>query len=112
MTIEEILSLGSLDEIKYELTQRAAPKVTVEVCLKQLDPLSHDVFNQAIRPKKTVKKASGQKDDKGQPIYNDSQEEVARIAIPFQQIPDSLNNVCKVLQSHQFPHFPGMKVNP
>ena len=86
MTIEEILSLGSFDEIKYELTQRAAPKVTVEVCLKQLDPLSHDVFNQAIRPKKTVKKASGQKDDKGQPIYNDSQEEVARIAIPFQQI--------------------------
>jgi SPP1 family phage portal protein len=86
MTLEEILALQDFAAIKKELTVKEAPKVPKENCLKQYDPSRHDIFDETKRPKKLVKKASGQKDDKGQPIYVDAQEEVARIAIPFQDI--------------------------
>ncbi len=86
MTIEEILALGDIAEIKKELTKKAELKVSNETCLKQFDQSKHDVFDVAKRPKKQVKKASGQKNEKGEPIYVDAEEEVARIAIPFQQI--------------------------
>lgn len=86
MTIEEILALEDIAEIKKELTKKAEPKVSKEVCLKQFDQSKHDVFDIAKRPKKQVKKASGQKNAKNEPIYIDVEEEVARIAIPFQQI--------------------------
>lgn len=86
MTIEEIFALKDFAAIKYELTKKVAPNVASDVCIKQFDPTKHGVFDEAIRPKKIVKKASGQKDTKGEPLYTDVQEEVARIAIPFQQI--------------------------
>ena len=83
MTIEEILA-QEFAAIKKQLTAKATPKVTVENCLKQYDPLQHTVMNEEKRPKKLVKKVTGN-DANDKPIYTDVQEEVARIAIPMQQ---------------------------
>ena len=85
MTIDEILALPFADQ-KKELTRKATPVVLNADLLKQYDPLQHDVFDEAKRPKKLVNKATGQKDDKGEPVYATVQEEVARIALPFQKI--------------------------
>jgi hypothetical protein len=57
MTIEEIFALKDFAAIKYELTKKVAPNVASDVCIKQFDPTKHGVFDEAIRPKKIVKKA-------------------------------------------------------
>jgi hypothetical protein len=76
MTIEEILALSDFAAIKKELTVKATPKVAIEDCLKQYDPLQHDVRDEAKRPKKMVQKATGQKDAQGNPIYADARKKL------------------------------------
>lgn len=46
----------------------------------------HDVFDESKRPKKTIKKDSGDTDDKGNPILVTTQVEVARVGLPFQEL--------------------------
>ena len=86
MTIEEIFALNDFTAIKKELTNKVALNVPNETCLKQFDPTKHGVFDEAVRPKKIVNKSSGVYDANGLPIMSSAQEDVARIAIPFQQI--------------------------
>jgi len=86
MTLQEILALSDFAAIKKELTTKVKPKVANADLLKQIDPLLHNVFDEAKRPKKMVNKASGQKNEAGEPIYTTAQEEVARIAFSFQQV--------------------------
>ena len=86
MTIEEIFALPDFAAMKKELTTKVTPNVTNEVLIKQYDPLKHNVFDEALRPKKMVSKATANKGADGKTIYATSQEEVVRIAIPFQKI--------------------------
>lgn len=84
MSIEEILKLKP-EEAWEALSVKPERKVDIEEIQKQLDPNQHDVMDPTVRPLKTVKKMKG-KNSKGEPIYEDSFEEVNRIAIPFQQL--------------------------
>ncbi len=85
MDIKELMT-QDFDLIKKELSQKPKRTISVEECLKQYDPKKHSVFDETKRPKKKVTKATDQKDDKGNIIYRESMEEVARIAVPFQKI--------------------------
>ena len=83
--INDILTLAP-EEAYKELTKKPAPKVEFETIQKQWDTLKHDVFDEAIRPKKLVKKDSGLKNEDGTPKLATSYQEVNRIGVPFQQI--------------------------
>ena len=86
LTVQELIVLP-IQDLKSELMRnKTALKVDVETCIKQFDPLKHDVFDPAIRKMKMVQKATGAKDENGQPAYAMAQEDVARIALPFQDI--------------------------
>ena len=86
LTVQELIVLP-IQDLKSELMRnKTALKVDVETCIKQFDPLKHDVFDPAIRKMKMVQKATGAKDENGQSVYTTSQEEVARIALPYQDI--------------------------
>jgi SPP1 family phage portal protein len=84
MTIEEILKLKPEDAYK-ELSTKVALRVEADTILKQIDPYQHKVFDQTLRPKKTVKKPAG-KDSQGKVKYEDRAEEVTRIAVPVQKL--------------------------
>ena len=86
LTVEELMVLP-VQDLKSELMRNKTPlRVEVETCINQFDPKKHDVFDEAKRPKKMVQKATGAKDENGQPAYAMAQEEVARIALPFQEL--------------------------
>lgn len=57
-----------------------------EQALKELDPLKHDVFDEAIRKRKDVAKPNGIIGEDGKEGKTIVKEEVNRIAIPFQQL--------------------------
>lgn len=83
--IKDILTLPAADVYKT-LAVKVEAKVSQEDIAKQLDPKQHGVFDLTKRPKKEVKKPNGRKDEKGNPLYDTSQEEVNRIPVGFQQI--------------------------
>lgn len=83
--IKDIIALPTADIYKT-LAVKSEPKVSVEDMQKQFDPKQHKVYDTAVRPKKEVKKSSGRKDDKGEPIYDTSYEEVNRVAASFQKV--------------------------
>ena len=87
LTAEQLIALPTVLEIKSELMRNKPPlKVDAETCINQFDPVKHDVFDESIRPKKMIQKASGAKDANGKDLYETRQEEVARIALPYQEI--------------------------
>ena len=87
LTAQELIALPNVLDLKAELMRNKPPlKVDVETCIKQFDPIKHDVFDPAVRKMKMVQKATGAKDENGQPAYAMSQEDVARIALPYQDI--------------------------
>ncbi len=87
LTAQELIDLGDINKIKTELMRnKPALKVDAETCINQFDPLKHDVFDEVKRPKKMIQKATGNRDDKGNPTYATSQEEVARISLPYQDL--------------------------
>ena len=85
MDIKEILKLKP-EEIYKALAQKATSKVDLDTIKNQLDPTKHDVYDLVKRPKKSVQKPTGQKDGNGNDLTQTVQEEVNRIAIPFQKI--------------------------
>lgn len=83
--IKDTLSLDAATVYKT-LSVKATPTVSNEDITKQLDPNQHAVFDTAKRQKKNVKKPNGRVDEKNQPLYDLSQEEVNRSGVGFQQI--------------------------
>src|SRR5690606_12514435 len=64
-----------------------AIELPTEQALKELDPLQHDVFDEALRKKKDVKKPNGVIDPAtGKEGMSTVKEDVNRIAIPFQDL--------------------------
>jgi len=87
MNITQILSLTDLNQQVANLKQRPSDMVApiVETLEKQFDVTQHKVFDITHRPKKMVRKNTGEKDSKGVDILATEAVEVARIAFPFQE---------------------------
>lgn len=85
MDIKELLR-GKPEDMQKALAVKQESKVQYEDIKKQFNPYEHDVFDVTKRPKKEVKKPSGQKDTQGKDIMINSYEEVTRIGVPFQRI--------------------------
>lgn len=87
MNITQILALEDLTQLTANLKMRPTdmPVSNFETLKSQYDVTAHKVFDQTYRPKKTVRKNSGEKDSKGADIITTSSVEVARIAFPFQE---------------------------
>ena len=85
--ITEILALGDVYQIHNLLTSRKQEfKTPLAELMSQWDPSRHKIFDENIRPKKTIKVPSGKTDPMtGKMIYNDKKIDVVRIAIPVQQ---------------------------
>jgi SPP1 family phage portal protein len=64
------------------------PKFVIEqaTAIKQYKVGTHDIFDTTKRPKKTIKKDTGELNDEGDPVMATTQVEVARVAMPFQKI--------------------------
>lgn len=86
-TIQEIIALADVTEIvKILRVTYPGIKTKYETCEKQYDQSKHDIFDETIRPKKAVRKPTGEKDSKGNDEVVTSHVDVARIAVPFQKI--------------------------
>lgn len=87
MKIDELLKLSDSELIK-EIQKSTNPDIKVKYAdsSKQYNPLAHVVFDETLRPKKTVKKPSGRKDAEGKEIMDTSYVDVARLSVPFQKL--------------------------
>ncbi|MDR2586368.1 MAG: phage portal protein [Prevotellaceae bacterium] len=92
MTIEEILQLGTVDEVIEELKNgRGTERPDVEKAEKALDPKKHDVFDITKRPDEEV--VVDERDDDDVDANNEAKKEkttktekVARIALSLQKL--------------------------
>lgn len=85
--ITEILALNDVYQIHNLLTSRKQGfRTPLAELMSQWEPSRHKIFDENIRPKKTIKVPSGKTDPMtGKMIYNDKKIDVVRIAIPVQQ---------------------------
>lgn len=90
MKASEILKLQNIEEQVKRLSttgmDQSLVKLSYTDCGKQWDPTKHTIMDQAIRPKKEIRKDSGRKDSTGAPIPDITYQDVARIAVPFQKV--------------------------
>lgn len=92
MTLEEIFSHGTADEVIAELkNHRITEQPNIERAKKALDPKLHDINNEVLRPDKRVKVDGG--NDSGDKVIDTGEdggnyriEKVARIAIALQKL--------------------------
>ena len=83
----ELIKGGDVKEIKAAFEgQKSEFEEAPDTAKAQYTVAEHDIFSETIRPKKTIKKDSGNRTESGEVELVSAQVEVARIGIPFQKI--------------------------
>lgn len=82
--IKDILAAG--DAYKQLTSQKYKKQVSLDDVNKALDPSKHAVFDEAKRPKKTIDKPTGKKDDNGELITQETKVDVNRLPVSFQEL--------------------------
>ncbi|MDR1182605.1 MAG: phage portal protein, partial [Bacteroidales bacterium] len=96
MDIKQLFTESDVDAIIAELKSgRNAAEPDVDLCISQLNPSKHDIFDKTKRPDKNVKTDNPEPEENGKPIspgYTGGEKEqttivtVARIALAIQKL--------------------------
>lgn len=85
MTIDEILTLPVDQAVEKLKVAQDLPDYDTELS-PQYNPEDHDVFDTTLRPMKSITRSTGSVDTSGRNITETVDEDVNRIAVPFQKL--------------------------
>lgn len=83
----ELVKEGNMAKIQEAFaSQKPSFSIEPAEAISQYKVTEHDIFNESLRPKKTIVKDSGQRNVNDEPIMVTAQVDVARVGLPFQKI--------------------------
>lgn len=75
-----------MDKLIKTIQTAGKQDLPTQEAMRQFDPSQHDIFDEALRPKKQISKPTGRKDEMGNDVMATTYEEVNRIALPLQKL--------------------------